>query len=250
MNIIIPMAGLGSRFPESVYQTCKPLIPINGIPMIAHTISSLNLSGNYIFILKQDKYTDELISVLKNIRVESKIIVLEESTSGPAETCLAARQYLLDQEELMIANSDQIMWWNSELFVNCTKVNSIDGLIVTFNSKSPANSYAKINKDGNVIEVKEKEVISDLALSGVHYWKKAQDFFWSAETMIQASNKSMGEYYIGPTFNYLIAKGFRLGIHHLPGFQHNPVGVPEDLQTYKEKLWKDTGLKTFLEDGL
>lgn len=250
LNIIIPMAGLGSRFPERIYQTCKPLIPINGMPMIVHTINSLNLSGNYIFILKQDKYTEELTSVLKNTSVDCKIIILSESTSGPAETCLAARQYLSDEEELVIANSDQIMWWNSELFVNSTKANSIDGVIVTFNSKSPLNSYAKINNFGYVVEIKEKEVISDLALNGIHYWKKAKDFFWSTETMIKAADKSMGEYYIGPAFNYLLAKGFRLGIHHIPGFQHNPVGVPDDLQTYKEKLWKYTELKNFLEDGL
>ena len=240
MKIIIPMAGLGSRFPENIYKFSKPLIPINGTPMIVHTINSLSIAGDYIFIIIRDKYTEDLMSVLTNSFKSCEIIILNKTTQGAAETCLTAKNYISENEELIIANSDQIMWWNSELFIKSTQANSIDGMIVTFKSNSQANSFARIDVHGNVTEIVEKKVISDLALNGIHYWRTARDFFWSAETMILAQNKTFGEYYIGPSYNYLIAKGFRLAVHHLPDFQHNPVGTPEDLIAYKEKLWRLT----------
>lgn len=240
MNIIIPMAGLGSRFPESIYGTCKPLIPINGSPMIEHAVKSLNLEGEYIFILRKDRNSQILVQALKALNKDCEIIILNDLTQGPAETCLAAKHLLGKDEELVVANSDQIMWWNSELFISAARSKSLEGLIVTYDSDSPANSYARIDGQGNVTEIREKEVFSKIALNGIHYWKKAEYFISSVESMMKNEEKSNGEYYVGPSFNHLINQGYRIGIHHLPSFQHNPVGIPSDLQAYKEKLWKCT----------
>ena len=240
MNIVMPMAGLGSRFKSDFYKTIKPLIPIGGKPMIHEVLKSLKLSGKYHFIIRKDQYTPQLTYVLKKLIPDCNLIYVNKLTDGPASTCLMARNLIDSDEQLIIANSDQVLWWNSDLFQELIKCTDSDGLVVTYDSNSPKNSYARIDKDGFVLEITEKVVISDLALVGIHYWKRGRDFVSSANQMINDKKKSLGEYYVGPTYNYLIQKGARILTYHLSKFQHNPVGTPEDLQKYEEKLWRNT----------
>jgi len=240
MNILVPMAGLGSRLPISVYGTIKPLIPINGTSMIRHVVDSLNLDGRYIFIYRRDEYSAELEKVLGEMEIPAEFVVVEELTRGPAETCLAARELINNDLELVIANADQIMWWNSNQFLSSARSEGLDGVIVTYSSTSERNSFARLNRNGLVTEVREKEVISEIALAGIHYWRKGKDFVRSAEKMISEGRYTLGEFYVGPTYNLMIASGAKIGIHHVPGYQHNPVGVPEDLEKYKENICKNS----------
>jgi len=238
MNVVVPMAGLGSRLPPEKYGTIKPLIPIDGIPMIRLVVESLDMDGNYIFIYKKDEYSADLVATLSDLNVSFQLIAINQLTRGPAETCLEAKSLIDNDEELVIANSDQIMWWNSRQFLGAVRANNLDGAIVTYTSTSERNSYARLNRFGLVTEVREKSVISSIALSGIHHWRRGKDFVSSAETMIQQKRLEHGEFYVGPTYNLLIESGLKIGIHHIPEFQHNPVGVPEDLERYKEKLCK------------
>jgi len=240
MNIVIPMAGLGMRFPLNIYKVPKPLILIQDIPMIAHVLRSLNVSGKYYFIVKQDDFTNQLETLLYSIMPDCTILKVTELTRGPAETCLTAREFIDNDDELLIANSDQILWWDSELFLRCARTEKLQGLILTYNSRSSNNSYALISKEGFVQEVREKEVISDIALAGVHYWRKGRYFVESTDRMIIENNKSHDEFYVGPTYNYLIEDFRKIGVYNLSSFQHNPVGTPEDLREFEEKLWINT----------
>lgn len=239
MNIVIPMAGLGSRFKSDLFKTIKPLIPIAGKPMIHEVLKSLKLSGNYHFVIRNDEYVSQLTHVLKELIPNCNLIYVNEVTDGPASTCLMAQNLIDSDEQLIIANSDQVLWWNADIFQELIKINQLDGLVVTFDSNSLKNSYARIDKDGFVLEIKEKVVISDLALAGIHYWKRGRDFVSSANQMINDKNRSFGEYYVGPTYNYLIQEGAKISTYHLSKLQHYPVGTPEDLQKYEEKLWRD-----------
>lgn len=237
-NILIPIAGLGSRFPIETYKTTKPLIKINGKTMIEHAIESLSIIGNYHFVIRDSIFFDELYSVLKSIDSSCNIIKINELTNGPAETCLIAKDYINNDDELIIANSDQIMWWDSDLFLQVARNSKYDGMIVTYTSNTDKNSYAKINKQGLVTQIKEKEVISDISLNGIHYWKHGRDFVDSATKMIYNNERYNNEFYVGPTYNSMIMDGKKIGIYHIPSYQHNAVGVPSDLELYMEKLWK------------
>ena len=231
------MAGLGKRFPVNIYKVPKPLILIQDIPMIARVLKSLNIPGKYYFILKQDDFTSQLEDLLYSVMPECIVIKVPELTRGPAETCLTVRKFIDNDQELLIANSDQILWWDSELFLRCARTEKLDGLILTFSSRSYNNSYALISKEGFVQEIREKEIISDIALAGVHYWRKGSYFVESADRMINENNKSHDEFYVGPTYNYLIKSFRKIGVYNLSSFQHNPVGTPEDLREFEEKLW-------------
>jgi dTDP-glucose pyrophosphorylase len=208
--------------------------------MICHVVESLNLDGRYIFIYRRDEFSAELEKVLREMEKPAEFLIVDELTKGPAATCLAARELINNDSELVIANADQIMWWNSSQFLSSARSKGLDGVIVTYTSTSKRNSFARLNKNGFVTEVREKEVISEISLVGIHYWRKGQEFIKSAEKMISEGRLALGEFYVGPTYNFMIESGAKIGIYHIPGWQHNPVGVPEDLEKFKEKMCKSS----------
>ena len=231
MNILIPMAGLGSRFPKDRYPLPKPLIDVNGEPMIAAAVRSLGLSGNYIFVVRQDQHTALIRQTIESMLSESEIIVIDEVTEGPACTALMSSKHIDNQQELVITNCDQIMRWDPQLFLHIARL--YDGCVVTYHSDTPKNSYARLDPTGKVTEIREKKVISNISLNGIHYWKRGEHFVRSAHEMIKSQDRaSNGEFYIAPTYNYMIEQGLTVGIHHIPNQQHNAVGVPEDLERY------------------
>lgn len=233
MNIIIPMAGLGSRFPSHTYPMPKPLIEVNGEPMISKAIKSLNLDGNYFFVIAKNQFASQVEETITAIHPGSKFIEIDYITEGPANSALLFRDQIDTNEELVIANCDQIMEWNSENFLH--NVRLYDGAVVTYHTDTDKNSYARLDKNGLVVEIREKEVISNVSLNGIHYWKKGRHFVNSAEKMIDLQDRAPnGEFYIGPTYNHMIRQGFTVGIYHIPNEQHHPVGVPDDLKKYLE----------------
>lgn len=233
MHILIPMAGEGKRFKDGNILTPKPLIQIFEKPMAIHAIESLGAIGDLIIVVQNNSVGHEIRNVIVKFFPETKVCYTDGLTDGPACSALLAKNYIDNDEPLIVTNCDQIMTWDAcafNLFLNCILY---DGLIVTYTTQKPINSYAKLNRQGYVTEIKEKEVISDISLNGIHYWKKGSDFVSSAETMIRNQDKSInGEYYIGPTYNYLIKQGKKIGIYHIPSCQHHAVGIPEDLQRF------------------
>ena len=183
MNILIPMAGLGSRFPSHTYPMPKPLIEVNGKPMIAKAIQSLNLEGNYFFVLAKNQFTELVKETIQSLKPGSKFFEIDYVTEGPANSALLFRNEIDNDQELVIANCDQILEWNSTNFLH--NVRLYDGAVVTYHTDTDKNSYARLDKNGMVVEIREKEVISNVSLNGIHYWKKGSTFVSSADKMIE-----------------------------------------------------------------
>lgn len=231
VNIIIPMAGNGSRFPKDKYPLPKPLIDVSGKPMIERAIKSLGFVGQWHFILRNNEFLEQTKTVLNSIVDNPKFVVVDYETAGPAASVLLFKEHINNNEPLVTANCDQIMNWNVDLFYH--NVNLYDGAVVTYYADTDKNSYAKIDKDGQVVEMREKQVISNISLNGIHYWKKGKYFVDSAEAMIAANDRAPnGEFYIAPTYNYMIKENLKVGIYHIPNECHNSVGVPEDLTQF------------------
>ena len=231
VNIVIPMAGNGSRFPRDKYPFPKPLIDVNGKPMIARAIKSLGFEGQWHFILRNNEFLEQTKSVLNSIVDNPKFVVVDYETAGPAASVLLLKDFINNDDPLITANCDQIMNWNVDLFYH--NVNLYDGAVVTYYADTDKNSYAKIDKNGQVVEMREKQVISNISLNGIHYWKKGKYFVNSAQSMIAANDRAPnGEFYIAPTYNYMIKENLKVGIYHIPNECHNSVGVPEDLTTF------------------
>jgi NDP-sugar pyrophosphorylase family protein len=239
MNIIIPMAGLGSRFSKNGIKTPKPLIEVNGKTLIEHSVESLGISGRYIFITRKyddPEYNSRLSSILKKLDPSSVEIQIDKVTSGCSETCLYAKEYIDNDEELIITNCDQLMNWDANSFIESVSPLAVDGAIVLFKSKDPKNSFAEIT-NGAVTNIVEKKPISDNALVGIHYWKRGKDFVESSENLLTHFRVTgLPECYISETYNYLIEKGKSIIPFFIPKNSYIPLGTPEDVSIYMGKL--------------
>ena len=230
----MPIAGLGSRFPNS--KIPKPLIEVHGKPMISAAIESMGLDGNYIFIIREEH--DQKYNLEKHLKdiINCTVIKVDYLTQGPACTALLAEEFINNDEPLIIANCDQIMHWDKETFNLFCKHYPHDGFVVTYFADTPMNSYVKINSDGFATSMKEKEVISNISTNGIHFWKKGSFFTESANDMVFANDTAPnGEFYIAPTYNYMIKRGLKVGVYHVPNEQHWAVGTENDLLKYFER---------------
>lgn len=234
-QLVIPLAGEGKRFQDK-YLIPKPLIDIKGKTMIRRAYESLNIPHDVaIFIIRENhdlnnKLTNEINSFCK----KAKIIVIPHLTAGPCDTALLAKNLLNLNKSLVIANCDQIMKWSGHRFIRYCNYEDYDGVVVTYHETTPKNSYAKIDSIGDVIEIKEKVQISNVSLNGIHYWKKASYFVDSANQMMLLNDRTNNEFYIAPSYNYMISKGQRVGIYHIPNQQHYAIGTTQDLENYIE----------------
>ena len=239
MQILIPMAGDGKRFSAAGYSMPKPLIDINGKPMIQAAIESLGLVGQYIFIIRDyPGFTDKIIETLCKIAKNPIIKCIDYLTDGAARTCLLAEKHIDNEDPLIITNCDQIMEWNPKLFTKFIDHPNFDGAVVTYKKQTVKNSYVRL-ENGIAVEFAEKKIISDQSLNGIHYWRKGSDFVRSAKAMIEKKISVNNEYYIAPTYNELVKEGKKIVAYEIPISEHFAVGTPEDLGAYLEyEKWK------------
>ncbi len=233
LNVLIPMAGKGSRFADAGYTFPKPLIEVRGKPMIQVVVENLNIEANYIFVVQKEHYEKyDLEHVLNNIAPNCKIIQIDGITEGAACTALLAKEYIDSDAPLFFANSDQFCEWNSNEVLYAFNADGIDGGIVTFEASHPKWSYAKIGEDGFVSEVAEKKVISNDATVGFYWWKQGSDFVKYAEQMIAKDVRVNNEFYVCPVFNEAIGDGLKIRAKKIDGM--HGIGTPEDLDTFLE----------------
>jgi HAD superfamily hydrolase (TIGR01509 family) len=235
LNVLIPMAGAGNRFRQAGYTFPKPLIEIKGKPMIQLVVENLNIEANFIFIVqKEHREKYNLDTLLNIIKPNSKIIEVDGLTEGAACTALVAKKYIDNDKPLFFANSDQFVEWEpSEFMYKMNETNS-DGGIVTFTSTHPKWSFAKIDNEGFVTEVAEKNPISETATVGYYYWKKGSDFVKYAEKMIEKNVRVNGEFYVCPVFNEAIEEGKKIITYNASEMWG--LGTPEDLENFIKNI--------------
>ena len=231
-NILIPMAGLGSRFTEKGYSLPKPLIKIFNKPMIQLVIDSLDIDGNYIFVVQKDhrvKY--HLDDVLDEMVPGCSIVEVDGLTDGAARTTLFAKDLIDNDVPLVIANSDQVVVWHSFEFTKA--LTTSDGVLALFKAEDPKWSYSKIN-NALISQVAEKKVVSNNANVGIYGWSKGSDYVKYAEQMINKNIRTNNEFYVAPVYNEAIADGKRF----VPYFveEMHGVGTPEDMNEYINKV--------------
>lgn len=237
LNIIIPMAGLGSRFSKAGYTIPKPLIPINNIPMIQVVIRNLTpqIEHRFIFIVQQeqiDKYS--LDTKLKEYAPNSIIIPITYLTEGQACTALLAEEFINNNDPIMCANCDQYIDFDINAYLSKIQKENLDGLIMTMKSNDSKWSFAKTNDNGIVVETAEKKVISDDATVGIFNFSHGCDFVKYTKEMINDNIRVNNEFYICPVYNYLIKDNKKIGIYPI-GKEYDGMyglGTPNDLDIF------------------
>ena len=231
MNVLIPMAGAGSRFEKAGYTFPKPLIDVRDKPMIQWVVENLNVEAKYIFIVQKSHFEKyNLKDTLNNFCPNNEIVQIDSITEGAACTTLLAKQYIDNNQSLIIANSDQFVEWNSDEFMYACSANDLDANVLTFKSTHPKWSYAKVNELGYVTEVAEKKPISDIATVGIYYWRKGSDYVKYAEQMINKNIRVNNEFYVCPVFNEAIQDNKKVRTYNIEKMWG--LGTPEDLEYF------------------
>lgn len=237
LNVLIPMAGAGSRFEQAGYTFPKPLIDVLGKPMIQLVVENLNIDANFIYVVQtkhREKYN--LDTLLNLITPGCKIVEVNGLTEGAACTALLAKEYINNNNPLFFANSDQFVEWNSNEFLYKMQETDADGGIVTFKATHPKWSFVKVNDLGLATEVAEKKPISDIATVGYYYWKHGSDFVKYAEQMINRDIRVNNEFYVCPVFNQAIEDNKKIRTFSVDKMWG--LGIPEDLKYYIENFKK------------
>jgi len=233
LNVLIPMAGAGSRFEQAGYTFPKPLIEVKNKPMIQVVVDNLNIKANYIYIVQKkhrEKYN--LDTLLNLLTPECKIVEVDGLTEGAACTALLAKEFIDNDAPLFFANSDQFVEWDSNEFMYKMNETDADGGIVTFEATHPKWSFAKIDDKGLVTEVAEKNPISNIATVGYYYSKHGSDFVKYAKQMIDKNIRVNNEFYVCPVFNEAVGDNKQIRTFNVEGMWG--LGTPEDLKYYLE----------------
>lgn len=238
LNIVIPMAGLGTRFRDAGYTRPKPLIPVLGRPMIQVVIDNLRPScpHRFIFInLRENVETHGLDRLLERWAPRCVNITIDRVTEGAACTVLLVRESINNDNPLMIANCDQWVDFDVDDYLAELDRAATDGLIMTMWADDPKWSYVRLDAAGRATEVVEKEVVSNAATVGIYNFRRGADFVWAAERMIAKDLRVNGEFYVAPTYNELLAEGKTVALYDV-GREYDGMfglGIPSDLEKFE-----------------
>jgi NDP-sugar pyrophosphorylase family protein len=236
INIVIPMAGVGSRFSTAGYTKPKPFIDVAGKPMIVRVLENLASPNARFFLIARQEHIEAEAELSKQIERDfnASFIPISNLSEGTACTVLYARKHINNDQPLLIANSDQIIDIDISEFIKDCSNRSLDGSILTFidEKRDPKWSFARIGASDLVEEVREKKAISEFATVGIYFYFRGSDFVDAAIDMFVHRDKTNGEYYTCPTFNYLINQKKKIGIYNIPFEAMHGLGTPEDLNAF------------------
>ena len=239
LNIVVPMAGAGSRFSKAGFKDPKPLIPIFGKPMIQLVVNNLSpaIEHRFIFICQRAHVAEYgLKEKLSSYAPGCILIELDGLTEGAACTVLAAKPWIDNADALMIANSDQFVDADINVYLDHMGKHHLDGLIMTMTATDPKWSFAAVDPVGKVTRVAEKEPISSEATVVIYNFKHGKDFVRAAEDMIAKNLRSNGEFYVAPVYNQLIERGLHIGVWNIgddAGNGMHGLGTPADLAIFQ-----------------
>ena len=235
MNVLVPMAGAGSRFAKVGYSFPKPLIEVKGKPMIQVVVEALNVEAKFTYVVQKSHYEKYNLQYLLNLLTpDCNIVQVDGMTEGAACTTLLAKEFINTDDSLLITNSDQLIVWDSNETLYAFNNDDVDGGIITFPATHPKWSFAKLGDDGYVSEVAEKKPISSHATAGVYYWKHGSDYVKYAEQMIEKDIRVNNEYYVCPVYNEAIEDNKKIRIKEIKTSDMWGLGTPEDLNYFLE----------------
>ncbi len=237
LNIVVPMAGRGSRFAKAGYRLPKPLVDVHGMPMIQMVIGNIRPVRPHRFIFICQRAHDEAYDMGRRLTEWAPgcaVVLLDGQTEGAACTVLAARHLIDTDASLMIANSDQYVDIDINPYLETLDRHGLDGLIMTMQARDPKWSYVALDQAGLVMQVAEKQPISSFATVGIYNFIHGCDFVAAAELMVAHGERVGGEFYVAPTYNHMIAEGAAIGVHDIgpDGCGMYGLGIPTDLNRF------------------
>jgi NDP-sugar pyrophosphorylase family protein len=237
MILIMPMAGRGSRFTKFGEPIPKPFIMVNGKHMFARSLSSVP-KGSYtkvIFILlKEHHHQYDFENLLAHYEITKyEIVCLDEVTEGQLCTVNAASCLINKQEDILVIACDTYI--DSDIILDIkSKPLECDGIISVIKQDGNHWSFAKFDESNNVLEVAEKNRISEYASTGIYYFTFGSDFCEFAAAVIKRNERVAGEFYIMLVYKYMLEIGKKLKVSFAK--QMWDMGNPEAKFIYESYL--------------
>lgn len=237
LNIVIPMAGAGSRFARAGYADPKPLIPVHGVPMVQLVIDNLRPRCPHRFIFLCQRAHAQAYGLPQQLRRWApgcEVVLLDGLTQGAACTVLLAAGLIDDPHPLMIANADQYCDVDIDAYLARLEREDLDGLIMTMKAHDPKWSFVRFDAAGRVAGVVEKQAVSDEATVGIYNFRRGADFVRAARAMVARDERVNGEFYVAPVYNDLLREGQRVGVHNIGAEARGMygLGIPADLDLF------------------
>lgn len=245
INIVVPMAGRGSRFANAGYGMPKPLIDVHDKYMIEYVIENVRPRCEYRFIfLCLDEHIKKynIDEKLKEIEPTCIVVNVNQVTEGAACTVLLAKEYIDNDSPIMIVNSDQYV--DTDINEYLISGEGKDGLVMTMYANDNKWSYIEFDEENNIVGIREKEVVSEEATVGIYNFAKGKDFVRYAEEMIKENLRVNGEFYVAPVYNMMVREGKGFAYYNIGSVDNGMygLGVPEDLNKF---LKNPLSLKVF-----
>ena len=237
LNIVVPMAGHGSRFRDAGYDLPKPLILVHGKPMIEVVIGNVRPRRPHRFVflcLAEHLEKFGLKARLEHMAPGCAVVPVPGVTEGAACTVLLARSIIDTASPLMMANSDQFVETDINEYLGAMDRSGSEGFIMTMKADHPQWSYLGFDASGRISRVVEKEVVSNEATVGVYNFAHGKDFVHGADSMISKNIRVNNEFYVAPVYNELIAEGKRIDFFNIGEVGHgmHGLGTPLDLEAF------------------
>jgi NDP-sugar pyrophosphorylase family protein len=239
MNIVIPMAGPDKLFQDAGYPFTKFVTEIDGRPLIEHSFDCLRAIGDarFIFVIrKEHDLRFHIRDMLSLLDPDAAVVSADGDTAGAACSVMLAVEYIDSDEELIIANGDQILEFDVAGAIESFRRDGLDAGTVVFDSVHPRWSFVKTDGDGRIVEAAEKRPISRNATAGFYYFRRGHDFIVAAQEMIRKGASVGGGYFVCPSFNELILRQKKLGVVRIERDQYVSLATPQAVEEYEQVL--------------
>jgi NDP-sugar pyrophosphorylase family protein len=239
VQLVIPMAGRGQRFADAGYVKPKPFIELLGRTMIEHVLDNLSGAVDDIVLVARKQHLEHEAEAVARLRGRPnvRICAIDDLTEGAPCTVLLARGLLDPGRPCLIANCDQLIDFEAADFVADARRRNLDGSILVFRDADLDTkwSFAEVDTAGLVTRTAEKIPISDLATVGLYYFRRTDQMVDWIVDMMAANDRTNGEFYSCPAYNYGIARRARIGIHEIPRDAMHGIGTPQDLEAFLKR---------------
>ena len=241
MNLLILLAGPSTAFTDAGYGFPKPLVEIDGKPLVQHVVEHLEpllkTGAHLIFLIRyEDNLRYHISSVIRLLAPSAEIVEVRGETSGAACTALLAVDWVAKPEPLVILNGDQLILTDLVAVVAEFRRRQLDGGIIVFKDVHPRWSFVKCDAEGMVMETAEKRPISNLATAGFYYFASGVAFVEAAQSMILKDASVNDLFYVCPAYNELILRNRRIGIYEIRKNSYIPLSMPQGVQNYERAL--------------
>lgn len=241
MQIIIPMSGTGRRFIEAGYTTVKPLIEVDGKPVIEHVVGMFPGETRFLFICNEEHLrTTPMREILKRIAPHGKVLSIPPHKKGPVYAVAQINEHIDDQDETIVNYCDFAKYWDYQDFLDHTRRRGADGAISAYKGFHPhmlgTTNYAFIKDEKQWIqEIREKTPFTDnrmneFASDGTYYFRSGALVKKYFARLLELGPDLNGEYYISLVYNHMLNDGLKISVYEI---QHMlQWGEPRDMEEY------------------